>query len=282
MTNEIKLSKYLKAIKTLLQLQNKETRLIDVTMSQFVKTHKLSPSFFTALGRKDIIHIKKGAYNKRYFYAKMYPNQIDPKHAKDVIEICNKISASYTKKPKIIDNSVIAKLAKFNKFVNNNKLESTRVKIYRNKNNHSDTFDSIDEAIKRNLFLGDYETHYMIDSPKERAIKMISLNSTVTANTIKVLQDALVSVKRISKVTPKHGVVITNGRKKRVVNPGKKEFQAELNRLYQRILAAKGNNLKSAQLRLERVQYYIDNKKVPSRTFGDFQLYNDTITNISV
>lgn len=276
MTNEIKLAKFLKAIKELLKTQDDNTRVISTSAVRFNDKYGMPSYFFRVLAELNIITIEEIGYKSRKYTAKMYANQIQPKHAKDAIDVGNKILASYANKPKTVDNSVVAKIALFNKFIESKNLESNKLKIYRNKHNHSDTFNTVEEAIERNLYLRDYEIHYYVISPKEEALKMISNNKTVTSLTLKEARKFVKNLEMLNKHQPKDGAVIKNGVVKKKV---KNTFDADLNKLGAKLsyYAEKQNHLKTAELRLERIQLYIDHNKVPGRNFKDLALYHSTI-----
>lgn len=278
MTSET-LAKYTKAIVDLLGLAD-GTRLIDITASAFTKDYKVSAHFFRACKELGIIEVKNIARNRNKTYAILTPAEIDPKHGKLVKDLCNKIASSYTKSAKKKTMSIVDDIRKVLKFIKANDMTTNKeIKIYRHKLNHADTFLTVDEALERGLFLQDYEKHITIDSPREKAIHMITGGKTISDIALQSMKELIEESIILKKKAPKHGDKIVHKVEKPKGKLNKEEFKKELSKFGQRVYQAAYAKKEEAErlARHARVMLYIDNDIVPKNTFKDHALYTEEL-----
>nr|WP_319571430.1 hypothetical protein [uncultured Draconibacterium sp.] len=124
--------------------------------------------------------------------------------------------------------------------------------IYRRKDNHSDTLQTLEEAVERGVNLANYETVDCTTTHREVLVEMFTgqKGKYVSDEAVEIMGQFVESVKKIAK----------------------DEFDTQLKSLNSKIFKSKDKDLID-KLRKERVQLYIDWEKTPRKSFSDLELY---------
>jgi hypothetical protein len=204
----------------------------------FTTKYGISQYFFKAL---ELLGYVEAQYKtqKQVLFIKTNKT-IDPIDARKIIDYCNQLAK----------HTIIKSIKLFNDEYENLQASTIR-KVYRNKYDHKQIINNLEQAIQQGVNLADFEIHTITRSPKATFLQKHLGKEYVHETDIEYVSKFLKTLKKLA---------------------GNSEFQKQLTSLSNKIINSK-DVVRTANLRRERVELYIKHKIIPRANFKDLNLY---------